>query len=274
MSSSDNSSPALTALVLAASRQGLDDPVARLQNKSHKCLVTVDGIAMIERVVQTLLDSKCFKHILISIESEKVLAALPATRRWLEDGTIKVIASSGNLADSLVNVSKMSEQPLPLVITTADNALHTAELVCDFVAGFERGSTDVAVALTRESTVRAAYPDGEFGFFQFRDGGYSFCNLYAVRTAAGIESAKIFRTGGQFRKRPWRILRIFGVLPLILYKWRLLNLDNFIQRIAARLGITVDTVILPYAFAPIDVDNPKTFAFSERILRERRDLSA
>ena len=48
------SSRPLTALVLAASRQGIDDPVARLQNKSHKCLVAVDGIAMIERVIQTL----------------------------------------------------------------------------------------------------------------------------------------------------------------------------------------------------------------------------
>ena len=48
MTSAQTSLPALNALVLAASRQGVDDPVARLQNKTHKCLVKTDGIAMIE----------------------------------------------------------------------------------------------------------------------------------------------------------------------------------------------------------------------------------
>lgn len=260
----------LTALVMAASRKGFEDPVARLQGKSHKCLVTVDGIAMIERVVQTLLDSECFERILISIEDERVLQDLGSARRWLKEGTIEVVPSSGNLADSLVSFAETVEQPLPLIITTADNVLHTAELVRYFVDAFKRGGGDAAVALTPESTVRDEYPDGEFGFFQFRDGGYSFCNLFGISHPGALKAAEIFRSGGQFRKHPWRMLRAFGVMPLILYKWRLLKLDSFARRIARKLGIAVDLVRLPYAFGPIDVDNPKTFAFSERVLRERR----
>lgn len=270
----DETSLGLTALVLAASRQGIDDPVARLQNKSHKCLVTIDGIAMIERVVQTLLDSECFERILISIEDERVLHDLSSARRWLRAGTIEFVPSAGNLADSLVSITKAVNQPLPLVITTADNALHTPELIRYFVAAFARGTGDAAVAVTRENTVLDEYPDGEFGFFRFRDGGYSFCNLFGVNHSRGIDAAKIFRTGGQFRKRPWRILKVFGVLPLILYKWRLLKLASFTRRITRNLGITVDLVLLPYPFGPIDVDNPKTFEFSERVLRERRGASA
>lgn len=264
------SSVPLTALVLAASRKGFDDPVAKLQNKSHKCLVTIDGIAMIERVVQTLLDSECFERILISIEGEHVLQDLSSAKRWLEEGTIELVPSSGNLADSVVKVTEMVNQPFPLIITTADNALHTPELVRYFVAAFARCTADAAVAVASERTVLAEYPGGEFGFFRFRDGGYSFCNLFGVGSRSGLEAAKIFRTGGQFRKHPWRILKVFGVLPLVLYKWRLLTLDSFIRRITPKLGISIDTVRLSYAFGPIDVDNPKTFAFSEQILRGRR----
>ncbi len=270
MTADETSSVPLTALVLAASRQGFDDPVAKLQNKSHKCLVTIDGIAMIERVVQTLLDSECFERILISIEDEHVLHDLTAVRCWLQEGTVQVIPSSGNLADSLISLTEVVDDPLPLVITTADNALHTPELVRDFVAAFVRGASDGAVGVTRESTVLAEYPDGEFGFYRFRDGGYSFCNLFGISQFSALEATKIFRTGGQFRKRPWRILKVFGVLPLIFYTLRLLELDRLALRITRNLGITVDLVLLPYAFGPIDVDNPTTFAFSERILRERR----
>ncbi len=267
------SAPPLTALVMAASRRGVDDAVARIQNKSHKCLVEIDGVAMIERVVQALLESGCFKRILVSIEDQKVLENLAVTRRWLAKGVIEVVPSSGTLTDSVIRVGETVEEPVPLVITTADNALHTPELVRYFVSRFIAGTADVAVAVARQSTVMAEFPDGKFGFFQFRDGGYSFCNLFGIRSPHAFEGAKIFRTGGQFRKHPWRMLRIFGVLPLILYKWRLLALDRFVSRIAHKLGFTVDTVILPFAFGPIDVDNPTTFEFSERTLRARRQQS-
>jgi len=270
MTTEETFSEPLTALVLAASRRGFDDPVARLESKSHKCLVSIDGVAMIERVVQTLIDSGCFARILISIESEQVLENLPMAKRWLEAGTIEVVPSAGNLADSVVSLTRTVNQPLPLVITTADNVLHTPELVRYFVAAFARSAGDAAVATTSESTVLAEYPDGEFGFFRFRDGGYSFCNLFGIASSSGLETAKVFRSGGQFRKHPWRILKVFGVLPLILLKLRLITLDSFSRRITRKLGVTVDIVRLPYAFAPIDVDNAKTFAFSERLIRERR----
>lgn len=260
----------LTVLVLAASRQGVDDPVAKIQGKSHKCLVTIDAVAMIERVVQTLIDSDCFTRILISIESEQVLEELPLASHWLKQGTIEVVPSSGNLADSVGSLTSMAKQPLPLVITTADNVLHTPELVRDFVAAFARSTVDVVVAAATESTVRAEYPDEKIGFFQFKDGGYSFCNLFGVTSSSALEAAKVFRTGGQFRKHPWRVVKIFGALPFILLKWRLITLDNFSRRITGKLGISIEIVRLPYAFAPIDVDNPTTFAFSERMIKERR----
>ncbi len=269
MSGEETSVQPVTALVLAASRQGIDDPVAKLQNKSHKCLVTVDGVAMIERVVQTLIDSACFGRIFISIEGEYVLEELTSVTRWLNEGTVELITSSGNLADSVVNVNRTVSSPLPLVITTADNVLHTPELVRFFVTAFSKSAGDASVAVTPESTVLEEYPSGEFGFFRFRDGGYSFCNLFGIGSSRGLEAAEIFRTGGQFRKHPWRILKVFGALPLLLYKWRLLALDSFVRRVTRKLGITINTVRLPYAFAPIDVDNPKTFAFSERVIRDR-----
>jgi GTP:adenosylcobinamide-phosphate guanylyltransferase len=185
----------LTALVLAASKKGIEDPVARLQDKTHKCLVSVDGIAMIERVVQTLIDSGCFARILISIEAEHLLQDLGSTQRWLEEGKIEVVPSAGNLADSIIGASKAVDQLLPLVITTADNALHTPELLCDFVAAFEQGKGDGAVGVTHEKIVHDTYPDGDFGFFQFKDGGYSFCNLFGIRSTSGLGAATIFRTG-------------------------------------------------------------------------------
>lgn len=262
----------LTALVLAASRKGTDDPVALLQNKSHKCLVEIDGIAMLERVVQTLIDSACFKRILVSIENEKLLHILSSTRNWLEAGTIEFVPSAENLTDSLLNLSAIVRDLQPLIITTADNALHTSVLIQEFVASFLKLEGDIAVAATREQTVIDEYPHAKLGFFRFRDGGYSFCNLYGIRTTSGLNAATIFRSGGQFRKRPWRILKSFGIMPMLLYRSGLISFDGFFRKISTRLGLDINPVILSYAYAPIDVDNSETFEFCDRILKQREGL--
>lgn len=259
----------VTALVLAASRRGSDDPVAAMVGESHKCLVRIAGKPMLERVVQALLDSGVCERILISIESDDILRKTPALAAWLDDGTIETVASGANLADSVLAVGRQSPPPLPLLVTTADNALHTPELVADFTVNALAGRSDVAVGMTREDTVRTEFPDEPLGFFRFSDGGYSFCNLFLIRSSASFRAAEVFRGGGQFRKKPWRILQAFGVINLILYRLGRISLKGALRRISLRFGVGISACEVPWSFAPIDVDNPRTFALSERILQQR-----
>jgi GTP:adenosylcobinamide-phosphate guanylyltransferase len=265
----ENAAP-LTCLVLAASRKGVEDPVAKLQNRTHKCLVTLDGKPMLERVIQALLDSRCFTRILVSIENDMVLAGLPDTQRWLKEGRIALVPSADNLADSLIQVYEQDDTLLPVVITTADNALHTPALVRDFVNAFMESDADVSVGATPEEVVLKDYANEGFNFFRFRDGGYSFCNLFGVRTAAGVDAVNIFRSGGQFRKKPWRILKVFGLMPLIRYKFRLSTFTSIFSLVGSKLGIRLAPVLLDYPFGPVDVDNANSFRITEMTLKKRR----
>lgn len=259
-----------TALVLAASRQGSEDAVAQLQQKSHKCLVEVDGITMIERAVQVLLDSERCGRVLVSIESESILEQVPRCQQWLRDGSIEVTPSAANMADSILKLAEDDSLQLPLLISTADSVLHTPELIAEFADASSASAADVTVAVTPEAVVRSGYPDADLGFFQFKDGGYSFSNLYAMRTAKALEAANIFRSGGQFRKRPQRILQTFGVWNLLAYKFRLRSIEDTFRKLSRKLGLSLEVVELAYPFGSLDVDNPKTFALAEATLRERR----
>ncbi|MDT8409957.1 MAG: NTP transferase domain-containing protein [Wenzhouxiangellaceae bacterium] len=270
-SNNEDIRPGLTALVLAASRKGIEDPVASHAGKTHKCLVEVDGIAMIQRVIQVLIDSGLCRNILVSIESEDILRQVPRVAEWLDQGRVGIASSSSNLADSVLRLRERKESPVPLLITTADNALHTGALVTHFIDRSLAGDADISVGVTREATVREQFPDDPIGFFRFRDGGYSFCNLFMIRSVAALATAEVFRSGGQFRKRPWRILGAFGVINLVLYRLRLTTLEACLGRIGRNFGIKVAPVEIPWAYAPIDADNPTTLHFSERILRQRRE---
>ncbi|MBA4163260.1 MAG: hypothetical protein C0510_01295 [Erythrobacter sp.] len=258
-------------LVMAASRRGVDDPVALLQGKAHKCLVELDGQVMLERVLEALIDSGCFDKIHVSLDSPDVLLATPRMRAWVEEGRTVFVQARGNLADSVLAAVKEIENPLPLVITTGDNALHTPELVRDFVQGFMAGSEDVALGLSTEEVVLREFANSGLAFHQLKDGGSSSCNLYGLRNERALTAVKVFEGGGQFGKRHMRILKAFGVWPFVLYKLKLTTMRGLIDAIGRRLGVSMAPVLLDYPFGPIDVDHKHSFEITEAALIRRRE---
>lgn len=261
------------ALILAAARRGVEDSVAKLQDKSHKCLVEIDGVAMLERVVAALDESGTIGRILISIERKDLLRATPRLAHWLDQGRIEFFESCTTLADSVLAVAGRAPDALPLVVTTGDNVLHTPELVREFVTRFLAGKGDAAVAFTREETVDVDCPEVKLNYHRLKDGGWSACNLYGLRNARALGAAEIFRGGGQFGKRHWRILKAFGIMPFLLYKLKAATLADLVARTGRNLGVAGDLIELPWFYGPIDVDNPQFFRIAEDILRKRRGIS-
>ncbi|TDI59058.1 MAG: hypothetical protein E2O92_08515 [Alphaproteobacteria bacterium] len=260
----------VTTLVMAGSRKGPDNPVAQLQNKSHKCMVDIDGVVMLERVVEELIASGKNGRIYVSIESEDLMREAPRLAELLDAGEIHFIQAQGNLSDSVLSAVDLIDNPLPLVITTGDNALHTAELNGDFVDQFLAASGDVAIGWAEASVVLADFPDVGLAFHWLKDGGYSSTNLYGLRTKQALSAVKVFEGGGQFGKRHLRILKAFGVLPFIIYKLKLATLEGLMVRIGRNLKVSMDTILLNYSSGPIDVDSEHLFNISEKVLVERR----
>lgn len=262
--------PQTSALIMAARRPGVADPLCAMGDVSHKCMLRIHGQIMLERVIAALLDSGCVGKVYVSIDDAGVLLDGERLRGWLAQNRVQAVAAEGNLADSvLATACQIPDDGWPLLITTGDNALHTAELIQDFVEQCDASNGDVALGLTRETDVTPVIPDSNLNWHWLRDGGFSSCNLYLLRNRKALHGVGIFRTGGQFGKKHWRILKSFGLLPFILYKFRWTTTDKLIRRIGDNLGLEMRAVFLPYAFAPIDVDNLKSFTLSERILAAR-----
>lgn len=270
MSTSNPTAVKPAILVLAGSRSGADDPVARLKGTSHKCLAPIDGVVMLQRVIQTILDCNVLGQIYVSIESEALVRTVPALAQWLDSDIIRIVPCGSTLADSVIAAASIMEPAFPMVITTGDNALHTPEILQDFTAQFNAMDGDAAAGFTTAETVIADFPEVGLAYHRLKDGGYSSCNLYAFRSEKALTAVRIFEGGGQFGKRPLRIIKAFGISPFILYKFKLASLGQLMERIAHKLGITADIIMLPYAYGPIDVDNVSFFEISERALEQRR----
>ncbi len=263
--------PPASVLVMAASRRGVDDPVAKLQGTSHKCLVELDGQVMLERVIEALVDSGCFTKIHVSIDNEDVLRATEKMRGWMDEGRVVFVQSHGNLADSVLKAVDEIDNSLPMVITTGDNALHTPEIVRDFVRDFHASKADAVVGFTREDVVLREFANSGLAFHRLKDGGFSSCNLYGLKNANALKAVRIFEGGGQFGKRHIRILKAFGLWPFIIYKLKLSDLAGLLNAIGRRLRVSVEISWLDYPWGPIDVDHKHSFDITEATLIRRRE---
>jgi CTP:molybdopterin cytidylyltransferase MocA len=259
-----------TALVLAASRGNLD-PLAQAGGVSHKCFIDIAGQPMLRRVVGAVLESGRVGRTVVAIEpavmeeAKAILAGLPGAE------AIEYVASRDNIGTSVSAVATLER--LPLVITTGDNALHTAEMVRHFCDSLADLDADAALGLTPAEYVLERYPEGNRAFHRFRDGAFSSCNIYALLTPRALTGVKIFNSGGQFGKKPKRLIGAFGLLTFLLYKSRVVTLSTFLGFVSRTLGMRAAQVLMPFAEGPIDVDRMQDWQLANRIVAAREGLA-
>lgn len=265
-----------TAIVMAAQRPG-EHPLAGAADNGHKCLIDLHGQPMIAWVLDTLLNAPMVDKVLISIENSTILNHVPSIASTRLENRVEIVESGENLYASVNNaLARRGAAFFPALITTADNPLLTVDMLTHFCAELESRHTEAALAMTRATVLRSKYPDGQQRFYAFGDGEYANCNLYALAHEHTLAAAKIFKGGGQFRKKAYRMLRAFGPINVIRYQLGTLTRKDFEDRLSKSLGLRFTCVEMPYAEAPIDVDNERTLRIARSILagRTRRDREA
>ncbi len=256
----------LRVIVLAAQRRGVADPLAERFGVSHKCLVPIAGRPLIAHVIATLQRHPSIGEIVVSVEPAAfaaITSALPAPPA--NSPPVRFAAAWDTITDS-VGVAAAGHEG-PLLITTADNVLLTCESIDAVLAGLK--CSDAVVAMTTREAVLAAHPEGQRRFYELRCGAYSNCNLYGLAGSQALAAAEAFRSGGRFAKNAGRIVRAFGLTNLILLRLRLISLQGGLARISRKLGVRIAPVVLADGSQAIDVDNDRTYAVVDTLLRTR-----
>lgn len=257
----------ITALVLAGRRSTAVEPLADRFGVSHKCLVPIAGVPLIEHVLQALLASPAVSRILVSIDEIDALSSSDLAVRLMAEGSLEIVKAHENIAASVIHAAA-SVQHWPLLITTADNVLFTGDAILKMIQAVD--NADIAAAFARKNTVLAAHPEGQRRFYQFADDAYSNCNCYWIASERALGAANIFREGGQFSKHPTRIARAFGIFNLIRFRLGMGSLEQSFGRFSRRLGLNMRPVIFENGSLAIDVDNDRTYAVAEHLLLTRQ----
>jgi GTP:adenosylcobinamide-phosphate guanylyltransferase len=262
-----------TALVLAGSRGGSDD-LAAAQGQRHRALIPVGGVPMLVRVVRTLRAAPSIGKIVVSIDDPAALDPVPELRSLVAGGALAVRRSERSPSRSVVVALESLPAGEPVLVTTADHALLTPEMVEHFTRACGREPADVRVALVAASLLRARFPESKRTYLPMRDDLYSGANLFAFLTPAAKRAAEFWVRAEASRKRPWRLALAFGPRALIAFWRRRFDLDAALEQVSRVIGARVRAVKMPFAEAAIDVDRAADLELATRILSEREEGAA
>lgn len=242
--------PVTATLILAGSRPGAPDPVARAEGVAHKALATVGGETLLARVA-----AACPGRIAVSAGDPAVIAE---ARRLGLDVLPPAAGPSASVAAALATLGT------PLVVTTADHALLRRAWIEALVAGTPAGA-DVAVMLAARARVEADAPPSRRTWLRFADGGWSGCNLFHLATPDAARAIDLWRLVEADRKRPWRIVARLGPGLLLRFVCGRLTLADAVAALGRRAGIAAAVVPAPSGLAAIDVDTPADLALVRSI---------
>ncbi len=254
----------LTAIVMAGDRR-IQDPVALAAGVPAKALAPVAGVPMVLRVLQVLAEARSIGDRIVcgpgwpAVESNRELHGMISTGqvRWVEPGATPSVSASVAL--------QTIPEDLPVLVTTADHALLTAQTVEYFCSNARARACDVAVGLVSYDLVARAFPDTRRTVTRLRDGGVCGCNLYLFLTARGRALAAFWRRVEQQRKSPIGLIRTLGWGSVLSYLLGRLSLGDGLARLSSRVNISIEAVMLPFPEAALDVDKVGDWELAQRL---------
>jgi len=257
-------------LILAGRRPGAVDALAEAHGVADKCLVPVAGRPMIAHVLESAADSSA-RQVFVSTHHADLLGDLEDPVVDLLGDRLIVLPAADNLADSVLAIAGVAS--FPLLITTADNCLLTPATIAEIEAEAERLGADAGVALARREDVLAVHPGGQRRFYEFSDVAVSNCNAYWIGHPNALRAAEAFRGGGQFVKKPFRVMQAFGLVNLLRFRFGLGPIHHIFQRISRQLKVEVAPLLVRNGATAIDVDNDRSLRVTEALMARSAPVS-
>lgn len=225
---------------------------------------------MLVRVVRCLRAVQSIRRIVVGTDDPDALQSLAEICALSGSGALSFHHTTGRSpSESVLQYFESLSPKESLLVTTADHPLLTTEMVEYFCAAAAASEADVVVGVVPESLFRAHYPESQRSFIPLR--GESFCgtNLFALRTPQAAAAVHFWNHAGQFRKRPWRLIGIFGLTNLLSLVLHRLDLAAALPRASRVIGARAAVVQMPFPECAIDVDNLEDLATATRILTKR-----
>lgn len=257
-----------TAIILAGKRPDRD-PVAEAAGVACKSFAPIGGRPMVHRVLDALAVARQVGPRVLCGPPQSLIAHEPGLKARLETREVQWIASQSTPSLSTYHALQAFPDNKPVLVTTADHALLTPQIVDYFCNEASRLRCDVAVGLTAYEGVMAAFPGTRRTAIKFKNGAYSGCNLFGFLNPRSDRAAQFWRQIEGERKKPLRMMRILGLGTVVRYLLGRISLNDGLELLSNKMQVSVRAVLLPFPQAAIDVDSVDDWHFVQSLAKKQ-----
>lgn len=255
-----------TSVVLAGSRGGAH-PVAQAANVPVAVMARVGDRSILARVFDSIVHSNQLAPGLVVGDAAVLLQSDDIAQRVQTNGFRFQPSEAGPSASALAALLAM--QQWPCVLVAGDHALLTAAAIDEFCAQTQRLDADLTVAFVRHGDVQQRLPGTRRTQLKFAGGGVCGCNLYALKTPRALGAIRLWRQVESYRKQPWRMIRMLGVMPLLKYFVGTLSLQDALAHLGRLAQCRIAPVYLSDPIMAVDVDSVGDWQLAQALDRQR-----
>ena len=256
------------ALVLAADRTN-KDPITQHTGAACKAFAPVDGIPMVIRVLDTLAACDLITTVILCGPPESLHMHCPELKLRIASGQVTWIPNLDSPSRSAESGLSQIPSDTPVLLTTADHALLTPDMVQSFLRSSLAIQGDATVGLVRQQDIAVAFPGSKRTVIRLRDGGFCGCNLFTFNPQ-GRALIRFWRQAEDLRKRPWRLIaQVLGFKMVLSYLFGFLTLQKGLQAVSERSGVKIQGIMLDDPRAGVDVDKVEDLVLAESILKKK-----
>lgn len=235
----------VTAVVLAGGPR--DDLAAKTPGAPNKAFVAVGGVALVERTLRALRASSSIGRIVVVAPHATFgHPALAVADEFRADGA--------RIRDSLRSGLAGLNPDQPVLVSTSDLPVLTAEAVDDYVTRAFETEADVTYGCVEQTAHLARYPQVPHTWAPLRGGTYCGTGFVTLRPRVFGSLERFIERLGRARKNPLSLARLFGPRVLVKFALRRLTISDAEVRASKVLGATVRAVISPYPEIAVNVD--------------------
>jgi CTP:molybdopterin cytidylyltransferase MocA len=227
---------------------------------------------MLLRVLDALGAAREVENRIVCGPTKLALDLEAELRKRSDSGEISWIENRSSPSSSTFYALQSLPANTHVLVTTADHALLSPEMVDHFCSQARATDCDIVVGLARHEMVAGAYPQTKRTVTRLQDGAYCTCNLFAFLTTRARAAADFWRRVETHRKKTLRVIGVLGWMTVLRYLFGRLSLDEALGRISRRLNIKAGVVMLPFPEAAVDVDTVSDWRLVESIVGDQGKL--
>ena len=233
------------ALILAGTMK--KGPLEIAEKVDNKALIILDGMPMINYVVDALHNSENIDQILV-VGPKKELHQYIGKK-------VKEILNPGDsiLENMEIGLNYFSSDD-NLLLLTSDIPLITSEAIDEFLRICTKRKASIGYPVITKENIIKKYPETKRTYIKMKEGVFCGGNIVFFKPDVFFQNKKLIKELFDNRKATWKYAKILGLKFILKFLFKALTLEEIEKRVTDILGYNSVAVMVSYPEIMIDLD--------------------